>query len=84
MTEFINRRGSFNYTNFVKYISETLTAGQVIHPRCVRETRSFGNTDAIEKAEKSLRMAFDLHLGSANPDFKRKRSQHGGYEYLRL
>lgn len=84
MADFINRSGRFNYDGFVKYLSETLEPGQAIHPRCVRATRSYGNTDQIEKAEKELRMAFDVHLGSANPHFKRKRSEHGGYEYLRL
>ncbi|MEH6454722.1 MAG: hypothetical protein V7749_00240 [Cocleimonas sp.] len=84
MTNFINRNGSFNYSLFVKKLSATLELGQVIHPRCVRETREYGNTDKIEKAEKGLRVAFDTQLGSINPNFKRKRATHGGYEYLRI
>lgn len=84
MTNFINRSGSFNYSAFVKHISNHLTHGQIINPRCVRETRAFGNTDNIQKSEKALRMAFDTQLGSINPNFKRKRSIHGGYEYQRI
>jgi hypothetical protein len=84
MTNLINRNGSFNYSAFVKQLSETLESGQVIHPRCVRETRQYGNNDPIETAEKGLRSAFDMQLGSINPNFKRKRASHGGYEYLRV
>lgn len=84
MTNFILRSGRFDYTKFVKEISSTLKPGDTISPRCVRETRRFGNTDPVEKAEKSLRMVFDLLLGNTNKDFKRKRSPNGGYEYLRL
>jgi hypothetical protein len=53
MTNFINRNGSFNYSLFVKKLSATLEPGQVIHPRCVRETREYGNTDKTEKRVKS-------------------------------
>ncbi|MEO3684594.1 hypothetical protein ABHN84_20225 [Shewanella vesiculosa] len=84
MTNLINRNGSFNYSAFVKQLSATLEPGQVIHPRCVREIRGYGNTDPIEKAEKALRSAFEMQLGSINPNFKRKRAPHGGYEYLRV
>jgi hypothetical protein len=58
MTNFINRNGSFNYSLFVKKLFATLEPGQVIHPRCVRETREYGNTDKIEKAEKRVKSRF--------------------------
>ncbi|GIU41012.1 hypothetical protein TUM3794_20390 [Shewanella colwelliana] len=77
------RNSKFSYLEFVKKVSSTLKPGEVISPKCVRQTKCFGNSDSYDVAAKKLREAFDSMLGNSK-NWKRKRSSSGGYEYLRL
>lgn len=80
---FLCRSGEFNYIEFVRYLTNSLSVGSCINPRCFRATKAHGNTDTQEAAEKQLREVFDYLFGNRN-GFERKRSEHGGYEYLKV
>ncbi|GGB53002.1 hypothetical protein GCM10011607_11880 [Shewanella inventionis] len=80
---FITRTGKFDYNEFVKSLAMKCESGQVLSPRCSRETFMHGNPDKADVAMKKLRFAFETIIAN-RVDFKRKRSDAGGYEYLKL
>lgn len=80
---FLKRSGEFDYSRFVMYLAKKTEVGGVLSPKCFRETMIHGNTERSDFGVYRLRQYFDLHLCNKN-GFKRKRSQHGGYEYLKI
>tara|TARA_R110002033_G_scaffold135713_6_gene175485 strand:- start:33503 stop:33751 length:249 start_codon:yes stop_codon:yes gene_type:complete len=80
---FTNRSGKFDYAAFVGSLADNCNPGDILSPRCSRETYNHGNQDNLDTANKKLRFAFETRLANRS-EFKRKRSDAGGYEYLRL